>query len=80
MSFTLSPNSITTDGLCGPRYNNTICYPNMCCSSINHCGGSIGTLSGWCSVDNGNKGGADNGSGLYDGVQFNTIFNSNFEC
>jgi len=44
-----SSSNVSTNGRCGPNFNNTICPGNKCCSWSNWCGGSLGTKSGWCS-------------------------------
>ena len=56
--------NVSTNGRCGPQFNNTICPGKRCCSRSSWCGGAQGTNSAWCSYS-GNKG-RDNGR--YDGI------------
>ena len=56
--------AVSTNGRCGPQFNNTICPHKRCCSRSSWCGGAQGTNSDWCSYS-GNKG-RDNGR--YDGI------------
>ena len=39
----------STDGRCGPGFNNTACGGTACCSQWGWCGGSSGQASDWCS-------------------------------
>ena len=53
---------VSTNGRCGPDYNNTRCTGTSCCSSSGWCGGEQGKRSDWCNI---NKKGIK--SGKYDG-------------
>ena len=55
--------NISTNGRCGPPFNNTICPGKECCSYSNWCAGTQGTKSAWC-YSSTNKGRDD---GKYDG-------------
>ena len=69
-----SASKVSTNGRCGPSFNDTICPGNQCCSTASWCGGSRGTKSAWCADTNGYKG---RDSGKYDG-KFNLKFNLKF--
>ena len=57
-----SASNVSTNGRCGPSFNDTICPGKQCCSGSNWCAGTQGTYSAWCYS---NKKGRDNGK--YDG-------------
>jgi len=64
-SSTPAPTSnISTNGRCGPPFNNTMCPGKQCCSYSNWCAGTQGTKSAWC-YSSTNKGRDD---GKYDGI------------
>ena len=70
-----SASKVSTNGRCGPSFNDTICPGKQCCSKASWCGGSRGTKSAWCTDTNGYKG---RDSGKYDGkfkLKFNWKFN-----
>jgi hypothetical protein len=54
--------NVSTNGRCGPKFNNTICPGKQCCSASSWCAGTQGTSSAWCYS---NKKGRNNGE--YDG-------------
>jgi len=55
--------NVSTNGRCGPSFNNTICPGKQCCSGSNWCAGTQGTSSAWCYY---NKKGRNGGK--YDGI------------
>ncbi len=59
-----SASNVSTNGRCGPDFNNTICPGKQCCSYSNWCAGTQGTKSAWC-YSSTNKGRDD---GKYDGI------------
>jgi hypothetical protein len=61
----ITSSNISTNGRCGPEFNNTICSGNRCCSTSSWCGGSRGTRSAWCANKNGYIG---RDGGKYDGT------------
>lgn len=58
-----SASNVSTNGRCGPEFNNTICPGKQCCSGSNWCAGTQGTSSAWCYS---NKKGRNGGK--YDGI------------
>ena len=56
--------NVSTNGRCGPEFNNTICPGKQCCSTSSWCAGTQGTKSDWCADKNGYKG---RDGGKYDG-------------
>ena len=57
--------NVSTNGRCGPEFNNTICPGKQCCSYSNWCAGTQGTHSAWCYY---NKKGRNGGK--YDGIAY----------
>lgn len=55
--------NVSTNGRCGPSFNDTICPGKQCCSGASWCAGTQGTKSAWC-YSSTNKGRND---GKYDG-------------
>lgn len=57
-----SASNVSTNGRCGPSFNDTICPGKQCCSASSWCAGTQGTQSAWCYY---NKKGRNGGK--YDG-------------
>lgn len=50
MKVDVTSDFISTDGTCGPNYNNKICPYSQCCSYEGKCGGSKPNYSTYCSI------------------------------
>lgn len=46
----------STDGRCGPNFNNTACTGTACCSTFGWCGGKKGNADDWCGTFHANNG------------------------
>lgn len=60
-----SASNVSTNGRCGPSFNDTICPGKQCCSGASWCGGSRGKKSAWCYGWTNSKG---RDGGKYDGI------------
>ena len=54
--------TVSTNGRCGPKFENTRCTGKTCCSLSGWCAGTQGTYSAWCY-----KNGKGRLNGVYDG-------------
>ena len=52
----------STDGRCGPDFNNKGCGDSSCCSTLGYCGGVTGGADAWCKTMN-------LSNGIYDAVE-----------
>ncbi len=52
----------STDGRCGPDFNNKGCGDSSCCSTLGYCGGVTGRADAWCKTMN-------LSNGIYDAVE-----------
>jgi hypothetical protein len=61
--------TLSTNGRCGPSYNNTACPGKQCCSKYSWCGGSSAHNSAWCSYTDHKHKYHGVSDGIYDGVK-----------